>query len=288
MPQREVDQRVLTRGGEQRAVAAVVDKEHTLWTFLLHLRLAISLHLQHVLFRVGQRVVVGAPFLIYNLGGKKKMSTLQRREELWKRDEAAWNRWKGTGVEIWAPILDFPNFLVSSYGAVKNHVTDNTMKANASSGYDRVALRNATMQDNVRVSKLVADAFLKPVCRHVYTHVDHKDGNRRNNYFGNLENSTAQLNMYNKEMHRQGKKGTVYYNRRLKKWSVNYRMPGTPLKGLRQVAHFEDEVEARDFAREAFQDYKNWLLEDAERRAAICPKCRRDPSTSHPASWSET
>lgn len=86
--------------------------------------------------------------------------------------------------------LDFTNFEISSYGNVRNIKRNNILSGKLDeNGYKRVCL--TINQSNgkgkyIKIHQLVATYFIgnPPSDKHM---VNHKDKNRSNNYFGNLE-----------------------------------------------------------------------------------------------------
>ena len=95
--------------------------------------------------------------------------------------------------ELWEDIKDFPNYQISNSGKVysKNH--DRILKPNVVwSGYKMVRLYNQGWSRDFCIHRLVADHFVnnpdnKP-------QVNHKDGDKLNNYFLNLEYVTSSEN----------------------------------------------------------------------------------------------
>ena len=96
--------------------------------------------------------------------------------------------------EQWLPIQDFPNYHISSFGNVKNIITNKILKSCNKSGYYNVSLLNSITRKSVKIHRLVAIAFIsnpenKP-------EVNHKDKNKLNNHIDNLEWVTKSENMY--------------------------------------------------------------------------------------------
>lgn len=83
---------------------------------------------------------------------------------------------------MYREILGYPDYEVDEYGSVRNKRTLKILKARLSkSGYLRINLKKKT----VYVHRLVANAFLANP--YGYTQINHKDEDKRNNYYGNLE-----------------------------------------------------------------------------------------------------
>ena len=89
-------------------------------------------------------------------------------------------------LEIWKPINGFNSYSVSSWGRIRNEETGDVLhQQKHDKGYLRVDLYADGKRRHMKVHRLVAEAFVpnpedKP-------HVNHKDGNNRNNSFTNLE-----------------------------------------------------------------------------------------------------
>lgn len=95
--------------------------------------------------------------------------------------------------EIWKQYKN--EFYISNYGKVKNIRTNNIRKTSIHhSGYERLWVKSYTgEQISIYIHKAVAELFVpnpdnKPI-------VNHKDGNKLNNFFTNLEWVTQQENM---------------------------------------------------------------------------------------------
>lgn len=90
--------------------------------------------------------------------------------------------------------FDFSNYAVNSYGQVKNIYTNNFLKTHFVTDYEHVAL-NCLIEKKphcIRIHQIVATMFLDNPSNHEIVH--HKDSNRRNNHFSNLEWTTAKQN----------------------------------------------------------------------------------------------
>jgi len=92
--------------------------------------------------------------------------------------------------EIWKTIEDFPNYEVSTFGNVRNRLSNHLMKLQKNyGGYLKISLQNAERkQFSCIVHRLVAKAFIenpenKPTVNHI-------DRNKSNNHISNLEWAT--------------------------------------------------------------------------------------------------
>lgn len=96
-------------------------------------------------------------------------------------------------TETWTPIANFPNYMVSTFGNVKNIISQKILKNSIKAGYYHVSLVNANVHKTLKVHRLVANAFIsnfdnKP-------EVNHVDKNKLNNNVENLEWVTRSENM---------------------------------------------------------------------------------------------
>ena len=96
-------------------------------------------------------------------------------------------------VREWRKLVDYPNYSVSNYGEVRNDTTGKILKRGEDcDGYFQHTLCANGARYTRKVHRLVALAFIpntenKPM-------INHKDGNKQNNYVGNLEWCTNQEN----------------------------------------------------------------------------------------------
>lgn len=102
-------------------------------------------------------------------------------------------------MEIWKTIEPFPIYAVSNFGRVKRVVTNKFHPKERvlknvldSDGYHIVTLTNDGKAKTQKVHRLVAIAFVEG---DQALQVNHKDGNKTNNNFENLEFVTCQQNL---------------------------------------------------------------------------------------------
>lgn len=87
--------------------------------------------------------------------------------------------------EIWTPVADHPEYEVSNIGNVRNSKTYKILSREITyRGYARVNISGKHQY----VHRLVADAFYEG--RNGDLDVRHRDGNKLNNFIGNLERCT--------------------------------------------------------------------------------------------------
>lgn len=105
-------------------------------------------------------------------------------------------RWILTMTE-WRTVKDFPNYVVSDKGTVKNKNTKHILKQRDKQGYMCVQLSKIQNGQQLRksffVHRLVARAFIPN--KENRPQVNHKDRNTRNNVVENLEWCTASQNV---------------------------------------------------------------------------------------------
>ena len=95
--------------------------------------------------------------------------------------------------EIWKPY--FKNYSVSNYGRVRNDNTKTIRKLSKNSyGYLRtnITIRNVGHKE-IKVHRAVAELFIPNPLN--LPQVNHKDGNKENNYIDNLEWVTCKENV---------------------------------------------------------------------------------------------
>lgn len=96
-------------------------------------------------------------------------------------------------MELWIKTKELPNYEVSSNGRVRNSKTGRVMKTSVSTrGYVQVCLHDNCTPYMRSVHRLVADAFYDG--DHQGLEVNHIDGDKQNNFIGNLEWCTRKEN----------------------------------------------------------------------------------------------
>jgi len=124
--------------------------------------------------------------------------------------------------EEWVTIDGFSNYKVSSHGRVMSMKNNIILKfRNGKGGYNRVMIyaKNQSPK-NESVHRLVCKAFCDGYEPELI--VNHKDGNKANNYYENLEWVTWLENAVHREIARNTKSrfAGVYWNESCKKWAV--------------------------------------------------------------------
>ena len=94
-------------------------------------------------------------------------------------------------MEIWKKIEDFENYEVSTWGSVRGKRGIIKPYEN-SKGYLKVGLFKNGKHHKKRVNRLVAQAFIPNPYN--LPQVNHKDGNKLNNSYTNLEWVTDEIN----------------------------------------------------------------------------------------------
>jgi hypothetical protein len=95
-------------------------------------------------------------------------------------------------MEEWLIINEFPNYDVSNFGNIRNNTTGKNLKICIKGGYYNISLTNNKIYKTLKVHRLVALAFIKNTENKL--EVNHKDKNKLNNHFTNLEWMTRREN----------------------------------------------------------------------------------------------
>jgi hypothetical protein len=130
-------------------------------------------------------------------------------------------------MEIWRDIDNYDNYQVSNFGNVRNSKKNNLMTGSSNNeGYYVVSLSKDGIAKKHRIHRLVASAFLdNPDDKEL---VDHIDGNKANNHFGNLRWASSTENNRNRNISIVNTSGTkgVSWNIQNNKWQANVTIDG--------------------------------------------------------------
>ena len=101
-------------------------------------------------------------------------------------------------MEIWKYIKGFDNlYQISNYGRIKSFHNNDVNIINGyitKYGYKVITLRNKNKLSIKFIHRLVAEYFIDNLNPTIYTSVNHKDENKLNNKFDNLEWCTPKYN----------------------------------------------------------------------------------------------
>jgi hypothetical protein len=162
-------------------------------------------------------------------------------------------------VEVFRSVDGYDNYVVSSFGRVKNTKTGRILKAGLSShGYLTVALsKDGLAKKTYYVHRLVACAFIdNPDNKEC---VDHKDNNKANNQLTNLRWATTKENSQNSKLSNNNTSNIkgVCFNKRAKKWCARIMIDGIHVF-IGYYDNLEDAKTARvNRANEAFGVFVN-------------------------------
>lgn len=97
--------------------------------------------------------------------------------------------------EVWRELADFPNYLFSNHGRIKNRNTNRILKgSNNNHGYLTCRIKNNNGKFITKdIHRLIAKCFLSNFNNNLQ--VNHIDGNKHNNRIDNLEMVTGKENM---------------------------------------------------------------------------------------------
>ncbi len=95
-------------------------------------------------------------------------------------------------MEIWVPIKDFEDYEISSWGRVRNKSGSILLPYKNHKGYLKIGLYKDGKSHKKRIHRLVAETFIANP--NYLPEVNHKDGNKENNSFTNLEWVTGEEN----------------------------------------------------------------------------------------------
>lgn len=120
--------------------------------------------------------------------------------------------------EMWKPIDGLPNYMISNYGRVKSlnykqKGYEQILKTSISrNGYNVINISNGNDYKKISIHRAVAKAFL-PTPVPFKTEINHKDGNKLNNYYENLEWCSRQENVSHAFKNGLAEPGTKYKKR---------------------------------------------------------------------------
>lgn len=166
-------------------------------------------------------------------------------------------------IEEWRPVTNYPDrYLVSSFGNIKILARKEFMPWNNSYRYYKEKMMSIQTKDNnylfvvlsdgsgasgqrpKYVHRLVAESFIGPIpSGHV---VNHKDGNKKNNYLNNIEIISQRDNCIHASLSRKktSKYPGVHFEAASKSWKSMARMPNGGKKYLGKFNNEEDAYNA--------------------------------------------
>ena len=98
-------------------------------------------------------------------------------------------------AKVWLPIVEYEeNYIISNYGEIQNINTKHFMKFHNRNGYLAVCLCKNNKKHTINVHRLVASHFLQPATNIEANQVNHMNGNKFDNFIGNLEYVTPKQN----------------------------------------------------------------------------------------------
>jgi hypothetical protein len=155
-------------------------------------------------------------------------------------------------MEEYRVIKDFENYSVSSFGNVKNNLSNKILKPRINNrGYYQLILRNNNKDFTKKVHRLVAETFISN--GENKTIVDHIDNNRLNNHISNLRWATNQENARNSKIstnNTSGAKG-VNWNIFNKKWEARICINGK----RERLGYYETKEKALEARLKAVEKY---------------------------------
>jgi hypothetical protein len=159
--------------------------------------------------------------------------------------------------EIWKQVSGYENYYVSNFGRVKNVETEKLLKQSEDkNGYFRVSLSKDNKRTTFRIHRLVAIEFIDN--RNNKKCVDHIDGDRKNNFIGNLRWATDKQNSANRKKIDKATSSIykgVYFDKDKDKWRTRIEKDGDNI----HIGYYENETEAAraydKYAKELFGDY---------------------------------
>ena len=160
-------------------------------------------------------------------------------------------------IEVFIPLIEYPNYAVSNYGNVKNRKFGRILNPyNDSKGYPTVVLMNNNIRFYKRIHKLVLPAFeANPENKKCIDHIN----NKYNNEVFNLRFATLSENQYNRVLNINSTSGTkgVSFDNKSNKWRARIRINNNSIH-IGFYENIEDAIKARqEKSKELFGDYLN-------------------------------
>ena len=150
-------------------------------------------------------------------------------------------------TEIYANIVGFSNYQVSSLGNVKNVITGRILKPGIRSGYLFVVLTNDCDKSTKSIHRMVAVAFIEnPENKRC---VDHINRDKRNNHVNNLRYATSSENNQNASIGIRNTSGIigVSFHKPSQKWRAQIDADGRRIH-LGYFINKDDAIVARENA----------------------------------------
>jgi hypothetical protein len=123
--------------------------------------------------------------------------------------------------DLWRPVKNYPNYLISRNGVIKNNINNLVIKQQINkNGYLFVGLYNNGERKMKKVHRLLADAFIDNPNN--YNIVDHIDRNKNNNTINNLRWCTQSENMRNRKINKNNNSGVKGISRNKGYWICQY------------------------------------------------------------------
>lgn len=99
-----------------------------------------------------------------------------------------------TLMEEWKPVKNYPDYLISNFGVIKNKYGKLLKLRKINGGYFQVCLCKDSKPRYFLIHRLVAEAFIPNPDN--LSEINHKDENKQNNCVDNLEWCTHEYNMH--------------------------------------------------------------------------------------------